>query len=185
MFPLLAGNYPVKLLQEILIWGVFAMSLDVLMGYAGMVSFGHSAFFGVGAYVAALALTRWPGLNAGFVLPALLSAGLAALVVGYFSIRVGGVFFIMLTLAFSQMFFALAFQLELARLQRRHLRGAASRAPRRLRSRAPVAVSSLRGHLRRRQARPSSCGGWCARPSGTCCAASTTTRCAWRRWATR
>ena len=46
LFPLVAGNYPVKLLQEILIWGIFAMSLDLLMGYAGMVSFGHSAFFG-------------------------------------------------------------------------------------------------------------------------------------------
>jgi branched-chain amino acid transport system permease protein len=110
-FPAFAGNYPVKLLQEILIWGVFAMSLDVLMGYAGMVSFGHSAFFGVGAYTAALALTAWPGVAAAFVLPALLSA-LAALVIGFFSIRVGGVYFIMLTLAFSQMFFALAFQLE-------------------------------------------------------------------------
>ena len=52
------GNYPVKLLQEILIWGIFAMSLDLLMGYAGMVSFGHSAFFGVGGYVAALALAK-------------------------------------------------------------------------------------------------------------------------------
>jgi branched-chain amino acid transport system permease protein len=110
-FPAVAGAYPVKLLQEILIWGVFAMSLDVLMGYAGMVSFGHSAFFGVGAYAAALALTAWPGVLAGFVLPAVVSA-LAALVIGVFSIRVGGVYFIMLTLAFSQMFFALAFQLE-------------------------------------------------------------------------
>ena len=46
LFPLGAGTYPVKLLQEILIWGLFAMSLDLLMGYAGMVSFGHAAFFG-------------------------------------------------------------------------------------------------------------------------------------------
>ena len=61
LFPLGAGNYPVKLLQEILIWGIFAMSLDLLMGYAGMVSFGHSAFFGIGGYVAALALARSPG----------------------------------------------------------------------------------------------------------------------------
>ena len=49
LFPSVAGNYPVKLLQEILIWGVFAMSLDLLMGFTGMVSFGHSAFFGLGA----------------------------------------------------------------------------------------------------------------------------------------
>jgi branched-chain amino acid transport system permease protein len=111
LFPLAAGNYPVKLLQEILIWGIFAMSLDLLMGYAGMVSFGHSAFFGIGGYVAALALLRSPGLTSALVLPAL-AAGLAALVIGFFSIRVGGVYFIMLTLAFSQMFHAYTFQVS-------------------------------------------------------------------------
>jgi branched-chain amino acid transport system permease protein len=108
-FPLFAGNYPVKLLQEILIWGIFAMSLDLLMGYAGMVSFGHSAFFGVGGYVAALALVKSPGLLSALLLPALVAA-VAALVIGFFSIRVSGVYFIMLTLAFSQMFYAVAFQ---------------------------------------------------------------------------
>jgi branched-chain amino acid transport system permease protein len=111
LFPLAAGDYPVKLLQEILIWGIFAMSLDLLMGYAGMVSFGHSAFFGVGGYVAALALSRQPGLLAALVLPAL-AAGLAAVVIGFFSIRVSGVYFIMLTLAFSQMFYAYTFQVS-------------------------------------------------------------------------
>ncbi len=109
LFPHVAGNYPVKLLQEILIWGVFAMSLDLLMGYAGMVSFGHSAFFGVGGYVAALALTQRPDGLSALVWPAL-AAALVALVIGFFSIRVSGVYFIMLTLAFSQMFFAVAFQ---------------------------------------------------------------------------
>ena len=74
--PTVAGPYPVKLLQEILIWGVFAMSLDLLMGYTGMVSFGHSAFFGVGGYVAALALAgpgrllAASGGNGVFIVPA-------------------------------------------------------------------------------------------------------------------
>jgi len=107
--PRFLGTYPIKLLQEILIWGVFAMSLDLLMGYAGMVSFGHSAFFGVGGYVAALALSRDPGVVAALVLPSL-AAALTALVIGFFSIRVSGVYFIMLTLAFSQMFYAVTFQ---------------------------------------------------------------------------
>ena len=111
LFPLTAGNYPVKLLQEILIWGIFAMSLDLLMGYAGMVSFGHSAYFGIGGYVAALALVKSPGLVSALVLPAAV-AGLAALVIGFFSIRVSGVYFIMLTLAFSQMFHAYTFQVS-------------------------------------------------------------------------
>lgn len=109
VYPQFAGNYPVKLLQEILIWGIFAMSLDLLMGYAGMVSFGHSAFFGVGGYIAALTLTESPGLLAALVLPAA-GAAVAALVIGFFSIRVSGVYFIMLTLAFSQMFYAVTFQ---------------------------------------------------------------------------
>jgi branched-chain amino acid transport system permease protein len=112
-FPAAFGRYPVKLLQEILIWGIYAMSLDLLMGYAGMVSFGHSAFFGVGGYVAALALTGGGraagGLLGALLLPAVAGA-LAALVIGFFSIRVSGVYFIMLTLAFSQMFYAYAFQ---------------------------------------------------------------------------
>jgi branched-chain amino acid transport system permease protein len=111
LFPYVAGNYPVKLLQEILIWGVFAMSLDLLMGFTGMVSFGHSAFFGLGGYVAALALLQSPGALAGLVLPAA-AAALVALVVGFLSIRVSGVYFIMLTLAFSQMFFAVTFQVQ-------------------------------------------------------------------------
>ena len=108
-FPLFMGSYPVKLLQEIVIFGLFAMSLDLLMGYTGMVSFGHSAFFGIGAYVAALALVKSPGLTSALLLPAAAAAA-GALVIGYFSIRVSGVYFIMLTLAFSQMFYAVAFQ---------------------------------------------------------------------------
>jgi branched-chain amino acid transport system permease protein len=109
LFPAVAGAYPVLLLQEILIWGIFAMSLDLLMGYTGMVSFGHSAFFGIGGYVAALALKASPGLLSALVAPAL-AAALAALVIGFCSIRTSGVYFIMLTLAFSQMFYAYAFQ---------------------------------------------------------------------------
>lgn len=109
VLPWTAGSYPVKLVEEILIWGLFAMSLDLLMGHAGMVSFGHSAFFGLGAYAAALALKAWPGVLAALVVPALVTAA-AAVVIGFFSIRVSGVYFIMLTLAFSQMFYAYAFQ---------------------------------------------------------------------------
>ncbi len=108
-FPLAAGAYPVRLLQEILIWGIFAMSLDLLMGYAGMVSFGHSTFFGIGGYVGALALKQAAGGASALLLPAL-GAALAAVVIGFLSIRVSGVYFIMLTLAFSQMFYAVTFQ---------------------------------------------------------------------------
>ena len=107
--PAFAGPFAVKLLQEILIWGVFAMSLDLLMGYAGMVSFGHSAFFGLGAYAAALGLMHSRGALAALLVPSVATA-VAAAVIGFLSIRVGGVYFIMLTLAFSQMFWAYAVQ---------------------------------------------------------------------------
>ena len=110
--PWVVGTYPVKLAQEILIWGIFAMSLDLLMGYAGMISFGHSAFFGLGGYVAALCLKHWsPSLASAVLLPAV-AAGVAGLVIGFLSIRVSGVYFIMLTLAFSQMLYAGAFSTE-------------------------------------------------------------------------
>ena len=112
LLPLVSpSTFLLNLGPQILILGIFAMSLDLLMGYAGMVSFGHSAFFGVGGYVAALALAQRPGLLAALVLPAL-AAGLAAVVIGFFSIRVSGVYFIMLTLAFSQMFHAYTFQVS-------------------------------------------------------------------------
>ena len=109
LFPAFFGKYPVKLLQEILIWGIFAMSLDLLMGHAGMVSFGHSAFFGIGGYVGALALAQSASGVSALLWPALAAAA-AALVIGILSIRVSGVYFIMLTLAFSQMFYAYTFQ---------------------------------------------------------------------------
>jgi branched-chain amino acid transport system permease protein len=109
VFPAAFGKYPVKLLQEILVWGIYAMSLDLLMGYAGMVSFGHSAFFGIGGYVGALLLVARPDLLSALAWPALAAAGIA-LLIGLLSTRVSGVYFIMLTLAFSQMFYAYAFQ---------------------------------------------------------------------------
>jgi branched-chain amino acid transport system permease protein len=109
-FPLAAGNYPVKLLQEILIWGIFAMSLDLLMGYAGMVSFGHSAFFGLGMYGAAAALltVRPPNLWLAIVY-GLVAAALVAAFVAYFSTRLRDIYFSITTLVFSQIFYVIIF----------------------------------------------------------------------------
>ena len=98
-----AGTYPVKLLQEILIWGLFAMSLDLLMGYAGMVSFGHGLFYGLGAYSFALMLQKL-GLSVpvAFLLTMSLSA-LVALVIGGICIRLKEIYFSFLTLAFQML----------------------------------------------------------------------------------
>ncbi len=104
----LGGDYLLGLLSEVLIFAIFAMSLNLLVGYTGLLSFGHAAFFGLSAYMVIglgvhLGVSAWLGALAGIVA----SAGLAALI-GLFCIRVTGVPFIMLTLAFSQLLFAAA-----------------------------------------------------------------------------
>ncbi len=103
-------RYVTTTLTEILIFAVFAMSLDVLVGYTGLVSLGHAAFFGIAAY--AVGLLGAHGSTALILtLPAGIAAGTAAaLVVGMFALRAAGVYFLMLTLAFAQMAFAVAHQ---------------------------------------------------------------------------
>jgi branched-chain amino acid transport system permease protein len=111
VFPLLPFSYAQAVLTDVLIFGIFAMSLDLLLGYTGLVSFGHAAFFGVGAYVAGIAGIHWSS-SVWLTFPAaILASGLAALVIGFFSIRTVGVYFLMLTLAFSQMVYAIVFKL--------------------------------------------------------------------------
>ncbi|MBI4788090.1 MAG: branched-chain amino acid ABC transporter permease [Chloroflexi bacterium] len=108
ILPFAAESFIVKTVTEVLIFGIFAMSLDLLVGYTGLVSFGHAAFFGIGAYAAGyLALNLSPNLLITMPLALLVVAG-AAVVIGFFSIRVSGVYFLMLTLAFSQMVYAIA-----------------------------------------------------------------------------
>jgi len=93
---------------EMLILGLFALSVDIIMGYTGLVSLGPAAFLGLGAYAAALTLLKlansiWLALLISVVL-----CGIVAWVIGYLSIRIRGVYFAMLTLAFAQMFYEIA-----------------------------------------------------------------------------
>jgi branched-chain amino acid transport system permease protein len=93
--------------SRILITALAASSLNLVLGYGGMVSFGHAAFVGTGAYVASIALAEGMG-SAWFGWPAaVLASGLAALAIGAISLRTRGVYFIMITLAFAQMVFYL------------------------------------------------------------------------------
>jgi branched-chain amino acid transport system permease protein len=106
--PLVGTSYAVNLVIEVLIFAIFAMSLDLLLGYTGLISFGHAAFFGVGAYAAVVLATQlgfgiWPALAAGVVLTAAVAA-----VIGYCCVQLSGVTFFMLTLAFSQLLFAVS-----------------------------------------------------------------------------
>jgi branched-chain amino acid transport system permease protein len=107
---LLPDDFWRRFVTEILIWGLLAMSSDILIGYTGMVSFGHSAFFGLGMYGAAAALltVRPPNLWLA-LLYGLVGAGLVAAFVAYFATRLRDIYFAITTLVFSQIFYVIIF----------------------------------------------------------------------------
>jgi len=108
--PLVLPEFWRRFLTEVLIWGLLAMSSDLLIGYTGMISFGHSAFFGLGMYGAAAALllvsppNLWLAIGLG-----LAGAAGAALFVAYFSTRLRDIYFAITTLIFSQIFYVIIF----------------------------------------------------------------------------
>ena len=105
-FPWAGNVFYTELVTKIMILSIFALSLDLLVGYTGLVSFGHAAFYGVGAYALALLAPKAEAANLWITLPAaIVIAALAALVVGMFVLRTRGIYFIMVTLAFAQMFY--------------------------------------------------------------------------------
>lgn len=108
--PLVLPEFWRRFVTEILIWGLLAMSSDILIGYTGMVSFGHSAFFGLGMYGAAAALltVRPPNLWLAF-LYGLGAAGAVAVFVAYFATRLRDIYFAITTLVFSQIFYVIIF----------------------------------------------------------------------------
>ena len=110
---ILYSPYVVTLLSEVLVWALFALSLDFVMGYTGLVSLGHAMFYGLGAYAAILGLMYVsPSVFVALGLAIVLSAALAW-VVGHLSIRVSGVYFAMITLGFAQLLYNLTFKLEI------------------------------------------------------------------------
>ncbi|HWD36612.1 MAG TPA: branched-chain amino acid ABC transporter permease, partial [Casimicrobiaceae bacterium] len=103
-FPYVGGKFYVDLVLTTMILSIFALSLELLVGNTGLVSFGHAAFFGIGAYATALLMPSADAPSLAWLLPAvLLITGLAAAVIGAFSLRTRGIYFIMVTLAFAQM----------------------------------------------------------------------------------
>jgi branched-chain amino acid transport system permease protein len=106
--PLTANTYLLAVASRVMIYGMLAMSLDLIMGYAGLISFGHAAYFGTGAYIVAALMLG--GVTSGFIaFPlAVCGAAMAAAIVGALSLRTRGIYFIMITLAFAQMFYYLA-----------------------------------------------------------------------------
>jgi len=102
----------VDLFRRMMIFAVAAVSLDLILGYGGMVSFGHAAYLGIGAY--AVGIPAFHGIDNGFLQwsLAIVASALTALVIGVISLRTSGVYFIMITLAFAQMLYYLGISLE-------------------------------------------------------------------------
>ena len=110
MLPLFAGNYALTVGSEIAIYVIFAASLHFLMSVGGLASFGHAAYFGLGAYgVAFLAKAAGLPMIVSLLLGPLLGL-LGAAVFGFFAVQLSGVYFAMLTLAFAQIVWSIAFQ---------------------------------------------------------------------------
>jgi branched-chain amino acid transport system permease protein len=106
LFPAIGDKYYLQLLAKVMLMAVFAMSLDLLVGFTGLVSLGHAAFFGLGGYALWLLSPQYAAGSLWLTAAgAVAIAALAALLIGFLVLRSSGVYFIMVTLAFTQMFF--------------------------------------------------------------------------------
>jgi branched-chain amino acid transport system permease protein len=106
--PLVLDDYRVFLLTEIVIFGLFAASLDLLIGYAGLPSLGHAGYLGVGAYAAGLVALHETRNVFAQIGVATVAAAVVALLTGILAVRARGIYFLMLTLAFGQLLWELA-----------------------------------------------------------------------------
>lgn len=106
-FPGFASEYYVHLLTKIFIMALLAISFNLLLGYAGMLSFGQSAYFSIGAYACSLYLKNVSSSSLFLpLLAAVILSGIAALIIGFFCVKLTRVYFALLTLAFSQLIYA-------------------------------------------------------------------------------
>ena len=109
LYPLVGDIFYLQLFAKIMVLSVFAMSLDLLVGFAGLVSLGHAAFFGLGAYALMLLSPQYEAASLWLSVPAAIAvAAIGALIIGALVLRTSGVYFIMVTLAFAQMLYYFA-----------------------------------------------------------------------------
>jgi branched-chain amino acid transport system permease protein len=109
-FPFVGSDFYTQMVARMMIMGIFAMSLDLLLGVTGLVSLGHAAYFGIAGYALAFLTPQDAPVSLWWTLPAAVAAStLAALVIGFFVVRTQGIYFIMVTMAFAQMVFYLFF----------------------------------------------------------------------------
>ena len=115
LLPFLGEKFTVQICTKIMIMAILAMSLDLLLGYTGLVSFGHAAFYGAAGYALALLTPQYRAANFWTSFPlAVAASALLAIVIGFFVVRTRGIYFIMVTLAFAQMLFFLFFDTKIA-----------------------------------------------------------------------
>ena len=108
LFPFLYySKFLINYMTQILILALFAVSLNLLVGYTGMISFGHAAYYGVGAYSVGILLQKYSTSLLGSLLVAVVLAALAAAIIGFFCIRLGEIYFAMLTMAFAQIVYTI------------------------------------------------------------------------------
>ncbi|MDH4096507.1 MAG: branched-chain amino acid ABC transporter permease, partial [Betaproteobacteria bacterium] len=102
---LLKQPYYIDLVRRVMIFAIAAASLNLILGYGGLVSFGHAAYLGVGGY--SVGILAFYGIHNGWLqwTLAILGSALVALVIGAISVRTRGIYFIMITLAFTQMLY--------------------------------------------------------------------------------
>jgi branched-chain amino acid transport system permease protein len=109
LLPLVGDEYDLVLATDVLVFALFAASLQFMLGTGGLASFGHAAYFGLGAYAAALAARHGAPMGAAMALAPVVAA-IGALVFGAFCVRLSGIYLAMLTLAFAQIVWSIAFQ---------------------------------------------------------------------------
>ncbi|AMO21575.1 branched-chain amino acid ABC transporter permease [Ramlibacter solisilvae] len=109
-FPFIGSDFYAQMVARMMILGIFAMSLDLLLGVTGLVSLGHAAFFGLAGYALAFLTPAGEPVSLWWTLPAAVGASaLGAFVIGFFVVRTRGIYFIMVTMAFAQMVYYLFF----------------------------------------------------------------------------
>jgi branched-chain amino acid transport system permease protein len=109
LMPFVIKKYQLNMLTEIIVFALYAVSYNLLLGYAGLLSFGHAMFFGMGAFTVAVALIHIPGLSLwSAVLMALVMTTAVGFIAGGFLLRHKGAYFALLTLAFNSLFYAVA-----------------------------------------------------------------------------
>jgi branched-chain amino acid transport system permease protein len=110
ILPLVVGEFWVHVAIEILILGLFAVSFNMIFGYMGQLSFGHAAYYGVGAYATGMLMVKASVPLPICLVVSMIAAGICALIFGYFCVRLTGIYFAILTLAFGQLMYYIIFQ---------------------------------------------------------------------------